>query len=296
MRGFPYFKPFKLSSKGFTLTCLLTLFVVQVLPVKGEVNSSPIDSLKTKHLWLASQVLPGSGQIINRQYWKVPVFYAGMGSLLYLANDANKTYKSLKSDYLNLDPTSLDKETYKIRYTKMQQTRNLYIAGASVFYLASVLDAIMVYNKDKHSPAVATIFSTLVPGLGQVYNKKYWKVPIVYGGLSTMIMLVDWNNRGYTRFRTAIKLYPKDEFGGARKPDELLLYENAYRRNRDVAFVGLIGVYVLNIIDANVDANLYDWNIGDDLSFRVEPSIINQNFALQSIETPAFGLTCKFNF
>lgn len=296
MRGFLNLKTSKSSSKGNLSTLLLFLLLIQAFTVKAEIYSTLSDSLKTKHLWLASQVLPGSGQIINKQYWKIPVFYAGMGSMLYLASDANKTYKSYKTDYLNLDPTSLDKEVYKERYTKMKQTRNLYYAGASAFYLASVVDAILVYNKETHSPAAATIFSTIIPGMGQVYNKKYWKVPVVYGGLSTMIFLVDWNNRGYKRFKTAIKQFPNDEFGGARSAEELQIYENAYRRNRDIAFVGLIGVYVLNIIDANVDANLYDWNINDDLSLRIEPSIINNNFASISSETSAFGLTCRFNF
>jgi hypothetical protein len=296
LRGFLNLKTSKSSSKGNLSTLLLFLLLIQAFTVKADVFSTLSDSLKTKHLWLASQVLPGSGQIINKQYWKIPVFYAGMGSMLYLASDANKTYKSYKTDYLNLDPTSLDKEVFKERYTKMKQTRNIYYAGASAFYLASVVDALLVYNNEKHSPAAATIFSTIIPGMGQVYNKKYWKVPIVYGGLSTMIFLVDWNNRGYKRFKTAIKQFPNDEFDGARSTDELQIYENAYRRNRDISFVALMGVYVLNIIDANVDANLYDWNIDDDLSLRIEPSIINNNFASISSETPAFGLTCRFNF
>lgn len=302
MRGFYTLKVSKLFSKVSISTLLLFLLLAQVFPVNAGIKPSLSDSLKTKHLWLLSQALPGSGQIINKQYWKVPVFYAGMGSMLYLAVDANKTYHRYKRDYLNLDPNSTEKEAYEERYTKMKLNRSLYYAGAGAFYVASVVDALLVYNKDKHSPAAATIFSTIVPGMGQVYNKKYWKVPIIYGGLSTMIFIVDWNNRGYQRFKKAVKLVSDDnpdtvdEFKGTRTLSELTLYENSYRRSRDIAFVGLIAVYVLNIIDANVDANLYDWNVNDDLSLRIEPTIVNNNFAFESASTPAFGLSCKINF
>ena len=254
------------------------------------------DSLKTKHLWLMAQVLPGSGQIYNKQYRKAPVFYAGMGSMLYMGIRSNKNYKNYLADYNNLDAASSNRENYEQRFTKEKKIRNLYFAGAGAFYIASVLDALLVYNKNDHSPATATILSTVLPGAGQVYNKKYWKVPAVYALLGTLYFLVDWNNRGYIRFKRAIRLYPDNEFGTARSLTELKLYRNIYRKNRDVSFAGLIGVYVLNIIDANVDGNLYNWNVSDDLSFHVEPTIINNNFAATVYTQPAFGLTCKFNF
>lgn len=263
---------------------------------KAKVVTHIKDSIETRHLWLAAQVLPGSGQIYNKQYWKVPVFYAGMGSMLYLGINSNKTYKRYLTEYNDLDPAALSRESYEQRFTKEKRNRNLYFAGAGAFYIASVIDALAVYNKNEHSPATATILSTVLPGAGQVYNKMYWKVPAVYALLGTFYFLVDWNNRGYIRFKRAIRLRPNDEFAGARSEAELKLYRDIYRKNRDVSFLGLIGVYVLNIIDANVDGNLYSWDVSDDLSFRVEPSIINNNFASTPYTQPAFGLTCKFNF
>ena len=254
------------------------------------------DSLKTKYLWLMSQVLPGSGQIYNKQYFKAAVYYTGMGTMLYMGINTNKTYKRYLSKYNDLDPHFFDGVYYKKRYTREKQIRNLYFAGAGAFYVASIVDALLVYNKDKHSPASATILSTILPGAGQVYNKKYWKVPVIYGGISTLTFLVDWNNRGYIKFKRAIRQYPNDEFKGERKEEELELYRDIYRKNRDLAFAGLIGIYVLNIIDANVDAHLYDWNVNDDLSFHVEPTIINNNFASTVYAQPAFGLSCTFNF
>ncbi len=285
---------YKFSPKGLVILSVLLL----LLPVQ-QVTAQAIhahDSLKTKHLWLAAQILPGSGQLYNRQYWKVPVFYAGMGSMLYLGYNANKTYQRYRSDYINLDASTTNKEFYEKRYTRMKQTRNLYYAGASAFYIASVVDALLVYNKNNHSPATATILSTILPGSGQVYNKKYWKIPIVYGGLSTFFFMVDWNNRGYVRFKRAIRQYPNDEYKGARTVAELQLIRDNYHKNRDLSFIGLAGIYVLNIIDANVDANLFDWNVDDDLTLHVEPTIINDKFTSKNNIEPAFGLTCTFNF
>lgn len=254
------------------------------------------DSLKTKHLWLGSQILPGFGQIYNKQYEKAAVLYVGMGSMLYMGIKANNTYKNYLSDYNRIDPVYFNRDFYKKRYLREKQIRNMYFAGAGAFYIASVIDALLVYNKDQHSPATATILSTVLPGAGQVYNKKAWKVPIIYGGLSTMIFIVDWNNRGYVKMKRAIRQYPDDEFNGLRTEEELKLYRDIYRKNRDLAFLGLVGVYALNIIDANVDAHFYDWNVSDDLSLRVEPTIINNNFASTNYTMPAFGLSCTFNF
>lgn len=264
---------------------------------KNKPTKHFFDSLKTKHLWLGAQILPGFGQIYNKQYGKAAVFYTGMGSMLYMGIKTNSTYKSYLSDYNNLPSTSTESESdyYKKRYLTEKRTRNLYIASAGLFYIASVVDAVVVYNKNQHSPTTATILSTILPGAGQVYNRKAWKVPVIYGGISTMIFIVDWNNRGYTKMKRALS-NPDDELNKLRTKEEIKLYRDIYRKNRDLAFMGLIGVYVLNIIDANVDAHFYDWNVSDDLSLRVEPTIINNNFASTNYTLPAFGLSCSINF
>jgi hypothetical protein len=250
----------------------------------------------TRRVWVASQLLPGSGQVINRQYWKLPVYYGGMGTMLYLGLNANQTYKEYKSEYDNLSDMTWNKEQYKKRYVEMRQTRNLYLAGAGAFYLASVVDALLVYEKDTHSPAKATILSTIVPGMGQVYNKKYWKVPIVYGGLTTFYFMASWNNRGYVRYRNELQTLIDEGSKDTQKKEMYRLYKDSYRRNRDVCILCFSAMYILNILDANVDANLYDWNVDDNLSFRVEPSLINTNLASGLSTPPAIGLSCKFNF
>ncbi|RPH32216.1 MAG: hypothetical protein EHM93_10375 [Bacteroidales bacterium] len=263
---------------------------------KSKPSKHFFDSLKTKHLWLGAQVVPGFGQIYNKQYGKAAVLYVGMGSMLYMGIRSNNTYKRYLSEYNNLDPVFSDMDYYEKRYLREKHTRNFFLAGAGAFYLASVIDALVVYNKDQHSPATATILSTVLPGAGQVYNRKLWKVPVIYGGIYTMVFLVDWNNRRYIRTKKAIREFPNDEYNGLRPVEDLKLYRDIFRKNRDLAFAGLIGVYVLNIIDANVDAHLYDWNVNDDLSFHVEPTILNNNFASTAYPQPAFGLSCTINF
>ncbi len=216
--------------------------------------------------------------------------------MLYLGLNANQTYKEYKSEYDNLSDMTWNKEQYKKRYVEMRQTRNLYLAGAGAFYLASVVDALLVYEKDTHSPAKATILSTIVPGMGQVYNKKYWKVPIVYGGLTTFYFMASWNNRGYVRYRNELQTLIDEGSKDTQKKEMYRLYKDSYRRNRDVCILCFSAMYILNILDANVDANLYDWNVDDNLSFRVEPSLINTNLASGLSTPPAIGLSCKFNF
>jgi len=319
-----------LSIKNKALKSLNILFSYRLTPVSflvivpllltiqpGKVLSNSgycaLDSLKTNQLWLAAQVLPGSGQVINKQYWKLPVVYSGIGSMLYFGSNANKSYIKYKDEYkqsLSLgNPNASEK--LMMKYYEQRQIRNQFYAGATVFYLASVADALLVYNKEKHSPATATILSTIVPGLGQMYNGKYWKVPVVYGGLSTMYFMVDWNNRGYKRFKKAL-LYVTDddpdthsEFATMnsdgvlveqRSEDELRLIQNSYRRYRDLTALGFVFTYVLNIIDANVDANLYDWDVSDDLSLRVEPNLNSINFGAVNNTEPVFGLSCKITF
>lgn len=281
------------------LVCGVTFFT------SGQSQITNLATIKkndlTTRIWLGSQLLPGYGQIYNRQYWKIPVFYAGMGSMAYFGYHKNSDFKRYQRIYQQLPTYDPVRESIKIKAEENRQQRNLFYAAATAFYLASVSDAILVYNRSNHSPAAATILSTLVPGMGQAYNGAYWKIPVIYGGLSTLYFMTDWNNRGYDRFKTAlISLIDGDpntidEFNGTRTEDELRYYMDSYRRNRDLSILGLAAVYVLNIIDANVDGYLYDWNVDDNLAFKVEPSVFNTNLDYTQV-TPAFGFTCRVTF
>lgn len=255
-----------------------------------------LDSLSAKQVWLAAHILPGSGQLINKQYWKIPVFYTGMGSMLYFGLQANENYHNTQNEFNKPIYGPEEEFRFKEKWTAYKVERNIFYAGAVAFYVASVADAMIVKTKGKHSPTTATILSTLVPGMGQVYNQKLWKVPVVFGGMAALYYVIDFNQRGYKRFGEAYKQYPNDEFGGIWGKTELLYLRDAYRRNRDLSIIGMFGIYILNIIDANVDAHFFDWDISDDLAFKVEPVINGGYSSFNPYSEPSFGLRFRYNF
>lgn len=129
-----------------------------------------------------------------------------------------------------------------------------------------------------HSPKKAAIMSACLPGLGQVYNRKYWKVPVLYAGLGGVGYSIYFNNKYYQSFRKAYiartdnLLETTDEYPRY-SATNLLDLRNYYRHNLELSVIILSAVYILNIVDASVDAHLYDFDISDDLSLRVQPSV-----------------------
>lgn len=133
-----------------------------------------------------------------------------------------------------------------------------------------------------HSPRKATIFSAVIPGLGQAYNRKYWKIPVVYAGIGACAYFAIKSNNRYTEFRDAWSDLNSTDPNGTIEFDGYLYTlngleqgKNYYRRNRDLFTIFTAGVYILNIIDANVDAHLFDFDISDDLTMRIQPVPIN---------------------
>ena len=131
----------------------------------------------------------------------------------------------------------------------------------------------------RHSPVKASILSAVVPGAGQIYNRKYWKAPIVWGGLGLSIYFIQDNNREYQRYKDAylamIDNDPNttDEFGGIYSPDQLLDVSDTYRKWRDLSYIALGMVYILNIVDASVDAHFVRFDVSPDLGMSVGPSL-----------------------
>lgn len=133
------------------------------------------------------------------------------------------------------------------------------------------------------APSKAAFYSAVFPGLGQIYNRRYWKAPIVYGAIGTAIYAYSWNDSRYDRFRTAFKRrqagFTDDEFydlnGDGQGPDldqtDLQNEQERYQRDRDLMLLVSVALYALNIVDANVDAHLKQFNVDDDLSFDIEP-------------------------
>ncbi len=140
------------------------------------------------------------------------------------------------------------------------------------------------------APAKAAFYSAVLPGLGQIYNKQYWKIPIVYGAIGAGAYFYIINNNEYNRFRQAYfdrKNGLQDEFPQY-TDDVLITVQKFYRRQRDTAMLLTILAYVLNIIDANVSAHLKQWNVNDNLSFEPVQIPVNQK--------PVFGLQMTLNF
>ncbi len=122
------------------------------------------------------------------------------------------------------------------------------------------------------SPAKAAFYSAVLPGLGQAYNGSYWKIPLVYGALGAGVYFVIDNNNEYHRYRDAYKRrlagYEDDEFMGVLSTKSLIEAQKQFRRNKELSILITVGIYVLNIIEANVDAHLSQFNVSEDLSFK----------------------------
>lgn len=136
---------------------------------------------------------------------------------------------------------------------------------------------------EDHNPTKAMWMSAALPGLGQYYNKKYWKIPIVYAGFSTLAYVSIINKQGYVKYRDAYasKLALGDELSGDPlidnySSDQLLRYREYYQGNLELNYILFGAFYMLQIIDAAVDAHFYQYNINDNLSLEFDP-IIYQN-------------------
>ncbi|GHU94437.1 hypothetical protein FACS1894156_2680 [Bacteroidia bacterium] len=265
----------------------------------------PRDSLSIAQMWGLSLVLPGFSQIYNKQAWKAPVVWGGVGGTLFLAN------------YYRADPLP----------------RNLFYVGAGAVYVWSLLDGVYNYRFDngEHSPSKAAIYSTLLPGLGQIYNQKYWKLPLVYGGFLTLFYLRQTNSFQYKLFRDAYaakitignlqtdlqKLSAEDDnyeqqqanlqgridalensIDGrlrARTVDWLRNTKDSHRRDMHFYTILMVLFYGLNIVDATVDAHFFTYDMSNNLSFKCEPFVEHYAFSNNTITSVA-GLTFSLKF
>lgn len=148
----------------------------------------------------------------------------------------------------------------------------------------------------KYNPTKAGLYSAVLPGLGQYYNKRYWKIPIVWGAVGTGVGIIVYNDKQYKRYRTAyiaeLNGQPH-EFDDIPGVDKTVLgnIQDKAKRQRDyaVAITGLI--YILNIVDAVVDAHLYEQKHDPDLALK--PTVINDNFGMGYAKA---GLSLTFRF
>ena len=263
------------------------------------------DTLPISRVCAISAIAPGFGQLYNKQAWKIPILYGVVGTTAYFGFQQNGKYRDYKNQYDALKrQEGVTQEQLDPVQTKMirhNTGRSLLLVGALASYIYFIGDAALNYNGPVNSVKKATTLSTICPGAGQIYNKSYWKVPIVLGGLATMGFVIDFNNRGYERFKLAYDLENDgndntvDEFNGRYSADYLRRLRNNYRRNRDLCIIIAAGLYLLNIVDAHVDAQLKDYDISDDLSMTLEPTMMNL-YTMRDSRVSGFGLSFKIRF
>lgn len=185
------------------------------------------------------------------------------------------------------------------------------IDADTIMAVTKNVKAKILNTKEIHSPSKATKYSAILPGLGQAYNKKYWKIPIVYAGLGVVGYFAQWNNKEYKFMKRAyihltdtiptttdyLKIPGVEEYFDLSNPSSkaslettLIKWQAYHRRNRDLLVILTFGVYVLNIIDASVDAHLFNFDISDDLSMNWQPSMLKFNNEL------VYGVNFSFNF
>ncbi len=170
------------------------------------------------------------------------------------------------------------------------------------------------WNTWRPNPKRAMWLAIVLPGAGQIYNRKYWKLPIFYGGFVGCLYALSWNGQMYHDYSQAyVDLMDNDpntqsyndflhlgttinESNKAHYQEIFRKRKDRYRKWRDLSVFALIGVYALSVIDAYVDASLSEFDISDDLSLRVAPTIINDQSSRNPVKSSAIGVGCSLSF
>jgi hypothetical protein len=154
-------------------------------------------------------------------------------------------------------------------------------------------------GKQRSVASKAALRSAILPGLGQVYNKKYWKVPIVYGIIAIPVSLYSYNRKWYNLTRNAYTIRSNKDSANFDKiapelvplsSEALRLYRNDFRKNMDFSILGILLAWGLNVVDATVDGHLRGFDISDEISLRLTPKLSTGNMSGQ------MGLSATFYF
>ena len=274
-------------------------------------------------MFAGSVIMPGTAQIYNKDYWNLPIVYGGIGALagtggyyLHQYNRQKKAYTAWEANKIKYE------EAFGSTYPtgapsinpQYKTTGTWLMVGAGLVYWGSLLDGVVCYESDKKpDPGKATWMGIVFPGGGQIYNHKYWKLPIVYGGFLGCAYALNWNNQMYSDYSQGYLDLMDDDPGTASYEDFLpprynveanrdyleRVFKNRkdnYRRQRDLSIFCFIGVYLISVIDAYVDAELSNFDISEDLTVQVRPSIIDHQRHATPRNTQSYGLQCSFSF
>ena len=212
-----------------------------------------------------SSVFIGGAQIYNRQYWKLPVIYGAIGAgvgggLVY----RRKWQQEGSEDFRRMS--------------------NWFFAGAGLAYWGALMDGTVNYRKDIPVQAgKATLYSLLLPGLGQAYNGEYWKIPIYYGCLLGSVHFYSVNRKNYLRYKWIYDqaTNPDIQYDGPVQESTAKYYRDVYRRYRDYSVLAIAGFYLLQVIDANIFSYMRDFDLSDDIELSLSPAVIT--------DTPAYS-------
>lgn len=244
------------------------------------------DTLTPTYMLLGTAIIPGASQVYNHQSLKVPFIYGGIGAGIYGGITFANQFKSTG-------------ET-KYKYYSLAS-----YAGAGLVYWGHLLDGVVNFKTDFREPvpAKSTLYSALLPGLGQAYNGDWWKIPIWYGGFIACGYAYHLNDMEYQRFKYICNVDRNKEtsgYTGAITSNQAEWYRDTYRRYRDYSILAIVLVYALNIIDANVFAYMADFDVDDYIAgLELQPAVITPvqtEFAYNAPFQPAFGLNLQLHF
>ena len=257
------------------------------------------NTIKPGVMFAGSVVLPGTAQIYNKDYWKLPIVYGGIGALagtggyyLHQYNRQKKAYTAWEADKIKYEeefggtyPTGAP--TVNQQY---KTTGTWLLAGAGLIYWGSLLDGVICYESTKDpDPGKATLYSLLLPGLGQIYNGELFKVPIYWGCLLASTHLLMNNNTNYKRFKRIHNEASMENNNSPISAETAKWYRDVYRRYRDYSIVATALFYVLQVLDANVFAYMHDFEVTDDISMDVLPAVIPPDNAYAIHTTGSYG-------
>ena len=262
------------------------------------------NKLKVGTMTAGSAIFIGASQIYNKDYWKLPIIYGGIGSLagtggyyLHKYNKSKKAYDNFMTKKNAFESTHDYEYPFAVPYldVKAKQKGTWLMIGAGLMYWGTLLDGVICYKSDiKPDPGRATVYSMLFPGLGQIYNGELFKVPIYWGCLLGSVHFLTTYNTNYVRFKRIHNeaTNPDPEISG-KVPisgETAKWYRDVYRRYRDYSIVATVAFYFLQVIDANVFAYMNDFEVDDNITMNIEPTVIapDNAYAMRN-STPVFG-------
>jgi len=270
---------------AFLFLFFFSLFVSARDSIPAADSTVPV--LSPEKTALRSILLPGYGQWINRQFVKSPLMFSLAGAGIYgsirfsrLSSSYEKStlfrigqHTSLNDPYPGLSNMQVFQNTFRYGdYKRYSVFFTLYAYGINA--MDAYVVASLKQKAQEHAPLRAAFYSMLLPGLGQVYNHKYWKAPLTLGLVATAAGFSVYYNRFYHDFALAYATRTDDDplseyetgFTSAYLTSQLKSEADQWKNYRDMAYLATVGIYLLNVADAIVDAHLYHFDLSDDLS------------------------------